>query len=465
MPSTRNAVVWAIPSRRGSRTRGNDSETPRLNTDPNLPGALSGPFPEHEDAIQAQIVRDLYDRSRTAIVIMLVLIGVIRWAIDPAYQLAASVRLAFYVLVAVNVARLVLALIPRDRREARMSRRAQLALFVAGVALSSIALGVIVVLSWPLLDPARIAIVAVITSGLVSGAVMSLGFSPLVYVIYMLPPVGALFVMAVTDTRAPWGAEILATSFVIYATAVVVISLDQRRSRRSAIALALQLSDLVVRDTLTKLHNRRFLQEFMTMESARLARESADLEQGREPVRPAATGIFMMDLDHFKHVNDTYGHAAGDAILKQTGDALCRALHKSDNLVRWGGEEFVAIARVTHADHVRLVGEKLRNAIAAAEFVLPDGTVLKKTVSVGFAALPFLPDEPRALAWEQVLSLADAALYVAKAEGRNRWVGVLPGEVQWDDAEARWGEVVQDLRGAELRGLVRLDRAQAPGAA
>jgi diguanylate cyclase (GGDEF)-like protein len=416
------------------------------------------PSPEHEEAIRSQIVRDLYDRSRVAIATMLVLIGVIRWAIDPAYRSDGNVRIAFALLVAVNLARFALALVPQARREARWTRPVQYLAFLTGIALSSAALGAIVVLSWPLLDPARIAIVAVVTSGLVSGAVMSVGFSPLVYLVYMLPPVGALFAMAVTDTRAAWGADILATSFAIYAAAVVVISLDQRRTRRKAIALELQLSDLVVRDTLTQLHNRRFLQEFMAVETARIARDASDLAHGRLPTPAAATGIFMMDLDLFKQVNDTHGHAAGDAVLRQTGDALRRAVRKSDNLVRWGGEEFVAIARVAHADHVRIVGEKLRAAVASAPFVLPGGAVLRKTLSVGFAAMPFPPDQPRRLSWEQVLSLADAALYVAKADGRDRWVGVLPGEAPWDDVDATCAVVVQDLREAERRGLVKLDR-------
>lgn len=420
---------------------------------------------QHKDAIETQIVRDLYSRSRTAIVTMLILIGVIRWAIDPAYQLEANVRIAFILLVVVNLGRLALAMIPEARREDWLERRTLYGVFVAGVALSSIALGLIVVLSWPLLDPARIAIVAVITSGVVSGAVMSLGFSPLVYLIYMLPPMGALFFMAVTDTRPPWGADILATSFAIYAAAVVAISHDQRRTRRSAIALALQLSEMVVRDPLTKLHNRRYLQEVMGVESARINREVVDLEHGRESRPETAMGIVMMDLDHFKQVNDTYGHAAGDAVLKQTCEVLSCVLRKSDILVRWGGEEFVAVIRVTHADDVRMVGEKLRSAVASAEFVLPDGKVLNKTASVGFSAMPFLHELARRLDWEQVLSLADAALYVAKEEGRNRCIGVLPGDARWDDAAATCMDVVNDLPGAERRGLIQLDRRKAPAAA
>ena len=415
-----------------------------------------------EGEIQRQLVRDLYDRSRLAIVVMLVLTGVIGWAIAPALQADASVRLLFGILIVVTLGRLVLALVPRERREARASVKAQFIAFTLGVTLSSTIMGALVVLTWPLLDPARIAIVAVLTSGLVSGAVMSLGFSPMVYMIYMLPPVGALFFMALTDQRPSWGAGILATSFAIYAVAVLATSLDQRRTRRVAIKLGLQLSDLVVRDTLTKLHNRRFLQEFMTLESARIARDATDMEQGRQPVRDVVMGIYMLDLDFFKHVNDSYGHAGGDAVLKQTAEVLTRAMRQSDDLVRWGGEEFVALARVKHPAHVRIVAEKLRSAIEDNEFTLPDGHVLRKTASIGYCSMPFSLVQPRMLTWEQVVSIADAALYLAKAEGRNRCVGVTLGSSRWENADEVCADVVHDLNSASERGLVKLERVQAP---
>lgn len=414
--------------------------------------------------IQKQLVRDLYERSRLAIVAMLMMIGVIGWAIAPAYRVDGNVRLVFAALIAMTIARLLLALIPCERRERRASVRTQFIVFALGVALSSICLGALVVLTWPLLDPARIAIVAVLTSGVVSGAVMSLGFSPTVYMIYMIPPVGALFFMAVADQRPPWGAGILATAFAIYAVTVFAVSLDQRRTRRIAVELGLQLSDLVVRDALTKLHNRRFLQEFMTLESARIARDALDLEQGRVLVKDAAMGIYMLDLDFFKQVNDTHGHAAGDAVLRQTAEALMRAMRKSDNLVRWGGEEFVAVAWVKEAEHVRIVAEKLRRAIEVKEFTLPDGQTLRKTVSVGYCSMPFSLSQPRMLKWEQVLAMADAALYLAKTEGRNRWVGVTIGDIRWSEADQTCAEVVHDLQAAIERGLIRLDRHQPPDA-
>jgi diguanylate cyclase (GGDEF)-like protein len=322
----------------------------------------------------------------------------------------------------VNLARFALALVPQARREARWTRPVQYLAFLTGIALSSAALGVIVVLSWPLLDPARIAIVAVVTSGLVSGAVMSVGFSPLVYLVYMLPPVGALFAMAVTDTRAAWGADILATSFAIYAAAVVVISLDQRRTRRKAIALELQLSDLVVRDTLTQLHNRRFLQEFMAVESARIARDASDLAHGRLPTPAAATGIFMMDLDLFKQVNDNYGHLAGDHVLRSFSMAIHRSIRNEDVFARYGGEEFAVISRAISLDDTYRFAERLRSVIEKMQLEFQGYRILL-TVSIGIAALPALDTtDPAAM-----VDAADRALYWAKTHGRNQVVVYRPG--------------------------------------
>lgn len=411
-----------------------------------------------ERAIQEQLVRDLYERSRVAIVTMLVLLGVLRWAIDPAYQVDARARVLFDALIAISLARLAITVIPPRRRDARATVRTQFVFFTGGVALSSITLGALVTQIWPLLDPARISIVAVLVSGLVSGAVMSLGFSPIVYMFYMTPPMGALFLMAVTDHRPAWGADILATSFALFGMFVFAISLDQRRARRQAIELGLQLSDLVVRDTLTQLHNRRFLEELMAIEEARLARAATDVEQGRQPERDSVMGVYVMDLDFFKQVNDLHGHAAGDAVLKQAAAVLSATLRRSDNLVRWGGEEFVAVAWVQDSDHPRFVAEKLRSAVEKAVFTLPNGQTLRKTISMGFCLLPFFSGQPRRLTWEQVLDLADAALFVAKAEGRNRWVGVNPGALAWSDTQETCVDILHDLRRASERGLVTLDR-------
>lgn len=414
----------------------------------------------HEREISVQLVRDLYDRGRIAIPFLLILIFIVRWAIGPAYVESEVVRGAFYALVAITLVRWIIAMVPVQHRNAVAGVRTLLVFFACGAALSSIGLAAIIVLSWPLLDVAHIAILAVIISGLMSGALMSMGFSPLVYLLYLAPAVGALFAMAVTDPRPAWGADILATSFVLFTTAMMVFSYDQYRTRRRAIELSLQLSDMVVRDTLTNLYNRRFLHEFMSVEAARIARDVTDMERGRLPEYKAAGGVYIVDLDHFKQINDTYGHGTGDDILRQTAVALTHALRNSDVIVRWGGEEFVAVARAKEPHQLAIVAEKLRAAVETMEKKLSDGRVLHTSCSVGFCVIPFFPDKPRLLTWEQGLAIADAALYVAKSEGRNRWVGVSRGETPWADAEKTLEDVLRDLNGAAARGLVRLERSK-----
>ena len=407
------------------------------------------------------MVSDLYERSRVAILLLLVLLSVIFWAMRPAYHADERIRTLFVVLAGVSVVRWLVSMAPAHRRDALASTSTQFLGFAFGVVLTSCTLGTMVFLAWPHMDTARLAILAVITSGMVSGAVMSLGFSPIVYTLYWLPPVGVLFFRALTDTRPPWGADILATSFAIYGFAVLVISLDQRRARRQAILLSLKLSDLVVRDTLTNLHNRRFLQEFMPVETARIERDVTDLASGRKPAPEAALGLYMLDLDFFKQVNDTHGHAAGDAVLQQAARLLTASLRKQDKLVRWGGEEFVAVAWLKHREDGPVVAEKLRKAVEGAAFLLPDGQRLHKTVSLGFSLMPCLSAQPQSLSWEQALALADAALYVAKAEGRNRWVGVQGGRTPWTDLKACYTLTVADLKQGEAQGLVRLERSSA----
>jgi diguanylate cyclase (GGDEF)-like protein len=354
-------------------------------------------------------------------------------------------------------------MIPGRSRDALASVRMQGLVFAAGVALSSGLLAALIVRVWPILDTAHIGILTAIVSGVVSGAIMSLGSSLVVYLLYAAPTVGAMIVMAATDQRPAWGADLLATSFLLYAAMAAVVSLNHARIRRRSIEMALELSDLILRDTLTDLRNRRFLQEYMTVEQSRLAREATDIERAQTIEHDGALAIYIVDVDHFKVVNDTYGHAAGDLALQHLAGLLASSVRKSDVLVRWGGEEFVLVARIKRREHAHIVAENLRRRVAAAEVRLPDGSALRLTCSLGFCVLPFFPAEPRKLNWEQALGLADAALYVAKQDGRNRWVGAACGPHRWDDTPQAYIAIRDDLLRASERGDVVLERRAEAG--
>jgi diguanylate cyclase (GGDEF)-like protein len=181
------------------------------------------------------------------------------------------------------------------------------------------------------------------------------------------------------------------------------------------------MRDMAFSDPLTGLRNRRHLVDTIATDLAQARRLHAGAHAGN-----ANLAFMMIDVDHFKAVNDVHGHAAGDAVLKQCAAVLQHQLRGSDTLVRWGGEEFLVLARQTNPHEVHVLAERLRASIAAHDFVLDDGQVLRKTCSIGYACHPLEADAdggPPA-DWNDTVDLADQCLYLAKASGRDLWVGV-----------------------------------------
>ncbi len=155
-------------------------------------------------------------------------------------------------------------------------------------------------------------------------------------------------------------------------------------------------------DGLTKLHNRGHFDSRLEEEHNRHQR------YGRE------MSILLMDLDHFKNINDTYGHAAGDLVLKEVGRLLDQALRSSDYAARYGGEEFAVILPETDEEHAWIIAERIRLKIANHRF-LHDRRTIKVTTSIGIAGM-----KPGLLTpTSMLLRNVDQALYLAKASGRN----------------------------------------------
>ena len=202
-----------------------------------------------------------------------------------------------------------------------------------------------------------------------------------------------------------------------------------RRSSAQMEALNKQLEMLSITDPLTGLRNRRFFMQHVDQDTVPADRahqtlgSTSSLTEGNRDLL-----FFIVDLDHFKHVNDTYGHQAGDLVLTQAVARLKSAIRESDELIRWGGEEFLLAARQTRREDAPILAERLRAAVAAAPFDLGENRSLVRTCSIGFAAYPFLLGAPGRPNWEAVVDLADQALYAAKASGRNGWVGAFGEE-------------------------------------
>ncbi|WP_457426557.1 two-component regulator propeller domain-containing protein [Roseateles sp. P5_E7] len=184
----------------------------------------------------------------------------------------------------------------------------------------------------------------------------------------------------------------------------------------------LQMSS--VTDPLTGLHNRRFLSDHIEHDLAASLRRSQEVLTGSGKALDTDNVFLLLDVDAFKRINDRHGHAAGDTVLVQFGARLQSVLRESDYLVRWGGEEFLAVARDTDRVRADELAERMRAVIADTPFTLDDGSELEVSCSIGFACVPFESERPQARSWQQVLNLADLGLYAAKRSGRDAWVGV-----------------------------------------
>ncbi len=177
---------------------------------------------------------------------------------------------------------------------------------------------------------------------------------------------------------------------------------ELERQLASNLALQQQLREEAIRDALTGLHNRRFFHELGPVMLAEAQRSDTMLAAA------------MIDIDHFKRLNDTQGHGAGDAMLRATGAFLRRCIRQSDMVFRMGGEEFLVLLPRTREDQaVRRVDEW--RAAFAGETVVYDGVTLSATFSAGVAVFPLDGDHIAAL-----VERADQALYRAKTQGRNR---------------------------------------------
>lgn len=155
-------------------------------------------------------------------------------------------------------------------------------------------------------------------------------------------------------------------------------------------------------DALTGLHNRRWLEEMYTREINRSNAGNFRLS------------AFMLDIDHFKHVNDTYGHLAGDQVLISVAKAITDSLRPSDMPVRYGGEEFSVFLPGTSTENARVIAERLRKSVERLRITLSDGQVIPVTISIGFT------ERIEGDTVRSIIERADQALYNAKQNGRNR---------------------------------------------
>ncbi|MBS1785140.1 MAG: diguanylate cyclase [Acidobacteria bacterium] len=185
-----------------------------------------------------------------------------------------------------------------------------------------------------------------------------------------------------------------------------------------------QLQESSMLDALTGLKNRRYLGMNLPEEEGRVLRAFRTLQASGKPPIGEDLVFLLVDLDHFKTVNDTHGHAAGDAVLKLASEAIRAAARETDTVARWGGEEFLIIARRADRKTADVIARKVLEEVRHRSYAFGEGQELKLTCSVGYSAFPVLLDEPGAFGWEEAVELADQCLYAAKRSGRDAFVGV-----------------------------------------
>jgi len=240
-----------------------------------------------------------------------------------------------------------------------------------------------------------------------------------------------------------WSARFLGGSLLLALVAAAVsarFSAVSRRSRELEIAIAdrttelaranAALTELSLTDALTGLRNRRYLELSLPKDVARVERVYRDMKKGSLDRQATNADIvfLMVDLDHFKEVNDTFGHLAGDKVLLQTAILLGQYMRQSDTVVRWGGEEFLVVALDSGRAYGATLAARICGGLREHPFDLGSGRTLRRTCSVGFAVYPFLQDDLERFSWTRVVEIADRCLYAAKRSGRDAWVGIRPSD-------------------------------------
>lgn len=236
-------------------------------------------------------------------------------------------------------------------------------------------------------------------------------------------PIIALFAMF--DPRLPRAASsfrVVVTLTTMFLMAFLLF-MQHRRLNQELRRTNQVLQEASLTDPLTGLRNRRYFSATIEADASQALRSHADNHDRhtRDLV------FYLIDADNFKEVNDQYGHDVGDTVLIEMAQRLSSSIRHSDVLVRWGGEEFLIVSRYTDRGEADLLAQRVLSAVADTPFgVGASGQTMRRTCSMGWAAFPWFPDDPRAVTYEEVLTIADRGLNRAKQAGKNCAVGMSP---------------------------------------
>lgn len=233
------------------------------------------------------------------------------------------------------------------------------------------------------------------------------------------------------------------------------------KEKNSALEKALQeLEHLSVSDQLTGLYNRHYIAKYLPKEQAQIFRNFYQEPDERRCSYNKDLGFLLLDIDHFKKINDTYGHDAGDKVLVQVADIISTTCREADWIVRWGGEEFLVICRKTDRELLLPLAERIRSNIENHQFIIDDETKISVTTSIGLVAFPFFAKSISCLTWQQTLQLADSALYNVKQGERNGCIYLKDNRESDDEALnlKNYQSIVDNVFASVGHGLIQLEK-------
>jgi len=209
----------------------------------------------------------------------------------------------------------------------------------------------------------------------------------------------------------------LATMFLM----AFLLFIQHQRLNEELRRTNLVLQEASLTDPLTGLRNRRYFSATIEADVGQALRSHTD----HHDPHTRDLVFYLIDADNFKEVNDQFGHDIGDTVLMEMARRLSSSIRHSDVLVRWGGEEFLIVSRYTDRREAELLAQRVLSAVADTPFIVgPAGKIVRRTCSMGWAAFPWFPADPRAVSYEEVLTIADRGLNRAKQSGRNCAVGM-----------------------------------------
>jgi diguanylate cyclase (GGDEF)-like protein len=208
---------------------------------------------------------------------------------------------------------------------------------------------------------------------------------------------------------------------VFLTAALTIIARENIKAVHEKIALAMKVREFGLRDALTGLRNRAFVELFTDQRASQIIGQwsSSSHVERRNGAPRTSLALLIIDIDHFKKINDRHGHASGDQVLATFAKLAQSAVRTGDIVARWGGEEFLVVMEVEDREAAHVVAERLRMTVASTPVTDASGRAMAVTCSIGATLFPLDPRRPDELTWRETLELADGALYRAKSSGRN----------------------------------------------